>query len=253
MTRGLRGTRWCCFTRELSAAAAAALLAHRNAPHPSQPPSPAPSSPTQFFRDHGWSLGELGEWEKFTLWEHGTRVPLLFRAPWLGAGARGTTVDAPVELVDVMPTVLELAGVPPPEGEVLDGQSLAALVAGTPPPLPPRGHALSVYPRCPANTSDPLHYWRNNDCLMVERSLFFAMGVSLRTPAWRYTEWVVWNGTTQVPNWGVPLLGAELYNHTGDDGTNFDAPYEVVNLAEEPGYAPLRAELSLALRTAYFA
>src|SRR5690606_11889001 len=36
-----------------------------------------------FHSDHGWSLGEHGEWEKFTNWEHGTRVPLIVRAPWL--------------------------------------------------------------------------------------------------------------------------------------------------------------------------
>jgi arylsulfatase A-like enzyme len=59
--------------------------------------------------DHGFSLGEQGEWEKFTTWEAGTRVPLIVRAPWL-ANSSGLRVDTPAELVDVMPTLAALQG-----------------------------------------------------------------------------------------------------------------------------------------------
>jgi arylsulfatase A-like enzyme len=152
-----------------------------------------------------------------------------------------------VELVDVMPTVLELAGVPPPAGEVLDGQSLAALLAGGPPP--PRNFSLSVYPRCPAHANDTSKMWMDNACLMVERTAFFSMGVSVRTPLWRYTEWARWNGT--APDWAAPLIGAELYSHAGDDGTTFDGAFEVINLAEDPAHAAVRAQLSQLLRAAY--
>jgi iduronate 2-sulfatase len=200
-----------------------------------------------FHADHGWSLGEYAQWEKFTLWEHGTRVPLLIRAPWLGAAAAGVKRDTPVELIDVMPTILELAGVPLPAGESLDGQSLASLMAGGPPP--PRNYSLSVYPRCPANTTAVSEMWKSNACLFVERSLFFSMGVSIRTPEYRYTEWLRWNMTE--PEWHSPLIGAELYSHLGDDGTTFDGAFEVVNLADDPAYAAQRATLSALLRAAY--
>ena len=200
-----------------------------------------------FHADHGWSLGEHAQWEKFSLWEHGTRVPLLMRAPWLGAAAAGVKRDAPVELVDVMPTMLELAGAVPPPGEALDGQSLAALVAGGPPP--PRNYSLTVYPRCPADEEVPAQMWKNNACLFVERTAFFAMGVSVRTPRWRYTEWARWNGT--APDWGATLIGAELYDHSADDGTTFDGAFEVVNLAEDAAHAAVRAQLSQLLRASY--
>jgi iduronate 2-sulfatase len=101
-----------------------------------------------FFSDHGWSLGENGDWKKFSLTgicqaipkhiqlylsrlhasshihssltclcfalptELGTRVPLIVKVPWLPHIA-GTRTSALVELVDVMPTMGELAGLPP--------------------------------------------------------------------------------------------------------------------------------------------
>jgi len=197
--------------------------------------------------DHGYSLGEGGSWEKFADFEYGTRVPLIVRAPWV-AGSAGRRADALVELTDLFPTIAELAGVPLPPGEALDGASLAPLLRGG---AAPRDFAVSVYPRCPADVANASDMFRANDCCTVERSAFFSLGVSLRTDAWRYTEWPLWNGTTLQPEWAAPLVGAELYNHTGDDGTSFDSPAEVLNLADDAALAPLRAQLSARLRAAY--
>ena len=38
------------------------------------------------------------------------------------------------------------------------------------------------------------------------------MGYSIRTAAWRYTEWVAWNGTTLTPIWAA-ITARELYDH----------------------------------------
>ena len=200
-----------------------------------------------FHSDHGYSLGEMSAWEKFTNFEYGARVPLIIRAPWL-PNSVGRRTDALVELSDLYPTMAELGGVPLPPGETLDGSSLVPTMQGG---AGPRPYALSVYPRCPADTRNASNMFTRNDCCTVERSAFFSLGVSLRTDTWRYTEWPLWNGSALVPQWGAPLIGAELYNHTGDDGTSFDGAFEAVNLAADPAYASVRAQLSAQLREAY--
>jgi len=72
--------------------------------------------------DHGWHLGEKEHFSKFTLWEESTRVPLLISIP----GAEPNKVDTAVSLLDVYPTLLDLAGLP--ENENNDGQSLLPII-----------------------------------------------------------------------------------------------------------------------------
>jgi arylsulfatase A-like enzyme len=59
--------------------------------------------------DHGWHLGEKGITGKNTLWDRGTKVPLIFAGPGVKAGQRCTQ---PAELLDVYPTLVELCGLP---------------------------------------------------------------------------------------------------------------------------------------------
>ncbi len=69
--------------------------------------------------DHGWHLGEKLITGKNTLWEPSTRVPLMFAG--LGV-AQSVTCAEPVELLDIFPTLCELAGLPLPKQ--LEGHSL---------------------------------------------------------------------------------------------------------------------------------
>jgi arylsulfatase A-like enzyme len=72
--------------------------------------------------DHGYHLGEKLHWRKMALWEHATRVPLLIRAP--GLFEPGGGFDLPVSLLDLAPTLTDIAGIPRPaqfEGESLLG------------------------------------------------------------------------------------------------------------------------------------
>jgi arylsulfatase A-like enzyme len=74
--------------------------------------------------DHGWHLGEQGIWGKMTDFELGTRVPLIVRAP--GRKARGQGSSSLVELVDVYPSLCDLAGLPAPPH--LEGTSFAPIL-----------------------------------------------------------------------------------------------------------------------------
>ena len=74
--------------------------------------------------DHGFHLGEHGRWSKYTLYEEAVRVPLIMKIPKGLANVRRPQL---VELVDVLPTLLSLWGVPPAQRPTLDGRSLLPL------------------------------------------------------------------------------------------------------------------------------
>jgi iduronate 2-sulfatase len=133
-----------------------------------------------FVSDHGYHLGEQGQWMKQTLFERSTRAPLVIAGP--GITAKGRSSSRIVEFLDLYPTLVALAALPPPQG--LQGRSLAPLLKN---PAAKWDHpAVSQVRRGPA----PARY----------------MGYSIRTEKWRYTEWD--NGKQ----------GAELYDQRGDPG-----------------------------------
>lgn len=120
-----------------------------------------------FWADHGWKLGDHSSWCKHTNFECDTRVPLLIRHPGM-ASARGRT-NALVELIDLYPTLCDLAGLPKPEH--LQGRSLRPVLEN-----PTASHRDSAYSSYPHGT---------------------VVGHSLRTATHRYTEW--WSkGTDEV-------------------------------------------------------
>lgn len=82
--------------------------------------------------DHGEMLGDHHLWRKVVPYEPSARVPMLLRAPARFGIRPGTVVDQPVCLEDIMPTVLDLAGVPVPSG--VEGRSLLPLSRGEPAP-----------------------------------------------------------------------------------------------------------------------
>jgi choline-sulfatase len=95
-----------------------------------------------FTSDHGEMMGERGMWFKQCFFEGAARVPLIFAgAPW----SRRGEVDEIVSLVDLMPTMLDVAGdgTPPDVRTPLHGQSLWRLAAGD--TGSHRGVAISEY------------------------------------------------------------------------------------------------------------
>lgn len=81
-----------------------------------------------YFGDHGYMLGEHGRFEKHCFYEPAVRLPLIVR--WSGRLPANRAVDDMVELVDVVPTVLDLAGIVAPSN--LHGQTLTPLMKGEP-------------------------------------------------------------------------------------------------------------------------
>jgi iduronate 2-sulfatase len=120
-----------------------------------------PRTAVVFTSDHGFHLGEhTGLWRKNTLFEESLRVPLVIVAP--GLARRGEPALRVVELVDLYPTLVELARLPPPP--LLDGVSLVEVLRD--PAAQVKDAARSVAERVPPE-----------------------LGQSLRTERWRYTLW----------------------------------------------------------------
>lgn len=109
-----------------------------------------------FTSDHGFMLGEHGQWMKNILWEESNRVPLILRVP--GTRNGGKRSPRTVELLDLYPTLTQLAGLPHYARN--EGQSLSPLLA------------------------------RPNDRRWTKPALSqVGGGRSVRTERWRYTEW----------------------------------------------------------------
>ncbi len=90
------------------------------------------------FSDHGFHLGEKQHWAKRTLWEETTRVPLIIAGPGI---AENRSCPRPVGLIDLYPTLCDLAGLAPLPH--LEGTSLLSLLRD--PDTPWERPALTEY------------------------------------------------------------------------------------------------------------
>ena len=109
--------------------------------------------------DHGYLLGEHGQWMKQSLFEESARVPLIIAAP--AAKANGQGCGRIVETIDIYPTLTDLCGIAAPAN--LPGASLRPLL------------------------DNPQAAWNRPAFTQVQRKNF--PGRSVRTERWRYTEW----------------------------------------------------------------
>ena len=190
--------------------------------------------------DHGWQLGEHNSWHKYTNFELGTRVPLIIKAP-MYPNAMGQVTGGLAELIDLFPTLAELAGVPfESVKEKIDGVSLVPFFENplqlSFPTTVQQGTlnktmAFSQYPHSDNGASTPAtecpffdqkeDTCRSNptDALrigLVDKNKTW-MGFSVRDQNWRYTAWIPYNGTradwNAETNKTTPIIH-ELYNHS---------------------------------------
>jgi arylsulfatase A-like enzyme len=187
--------------------------------------------------DHGWHLGDMGVWGKATNYEIGTRVPLIIWTPDMEKGVRGTSSDALVELVDMYPTLSELAGLEKPAH--LEGQSFVPLLTN-----PKKEWKSAVFSQFP---NPALREWAANPLSKGMRETYFGplieeqeakikkqvgdkwnrdlfenklMGYGMRTDRYRI---IIWKDYTKPE---VEPIFIELYDHTND-------PTETKNVAKE--------------------
>lgn len=81
-----------------------------------------------FTADHGNMLGDRGRMFKGVMYEGSSHVPLLFRGPKGAAENKGRVEDKIIEATDVMPTIMETAGLPIPAG--VQGRSFLKVARG---------------------------------------------------------------------------------------------------------------------------
>ena len=135
-----------------------------------------------FWSDHGFKLGEHSLWHKHTNFELDCRVPFMISAPGYRKGKRTGSL---VELLDIYPTLCDLAGLPIPTN--LEGTSLLPILEN--PKNTVRSFARSQYPR------------GSN-----------IMGYTIKTDRYRYVEWTD-TRTNEV-------VAKELYDHFVDGPEN---------------------------------
>ena len=113
--------------------------------------------------DHGWKLGEYRGWGKMTNYEIDARVPLIISAPSMPTAGQQT--ESLVELLDLYPTLCELAGVQSPD--FAEGKSLVPILKA---------------PQAKVRTAAVSQYYRKHKTGEY-------MGYSMRTDQYRYIEW----------------------------------------------------------------
>jgi arylsulfatase A-like enzyme len=106
--------------------------------------------------DHGWSLGNHGDWCKHSNFEVVNNTPLIINAPGI---KKGVKLNQIAELVDIYPTICKLAGLPVPAQA--EGNSLDILLK--------KGKDKK---------------WDNSAVIKWHE------GITLMTPNYNYTEWI---------------------------------------------------------------
>lgn len=184
--------------------------------------------------DHGWHLGEMGIWGKATNYEISARVPLLVATPEMKA--KGESTRALVELIDLYPTLCELAGLEKPAH--LEGRSFVPLLDD-----PARSWKEAAFTQFP---NPALREWAANPLSPEMRETFFGplierveariiaqqgeawdrelfenhlTGYAMRTDRHRFVVWRDHRDPQAEP------IDVELYDHEND-------PHETVNVAK---------------------
>jgi len=156
--------------------------------------------------DNGYLLGHHGRFEKHMMWEEAVRVPLLISHPT--RFGQGRVTSAMVELIDLVPTILEALEVAPMKDT--QGKSLLPLLEGK-----TRRHRDHVFSE----------YLEDNVAMVRTQRWKYIFGAGKHDLALGYA-------TAR----GAPGRYQLLFDQTGD-------PRETRNLADDPRHAELLRDL----------
>ena len=131
--------------------------------------------------DHGWHLGDHGQWAKHSNFEQATRSPLIIVDP---DSKMNNTNSSPTESIDIFPTLMELSEIQAPDN--LQGVSLVPLLKGKSKKV--KNFAISQYPRGRV------------------------MGYAIRNERYRY---VAWYKNRDLPK-EEDIIIKELYDYKND-------------------------------------
>ena len=131
--------------------------------------------------DHGWHLGDHGQWAKHSNFEQATRSPLIIVDP---KTKKNNFNSSPTEFIDVFPTLVELSELKNPDN--LQGKSLVPILTGKSKKV--KDYAVSQYPRGKA------------------------MGYALRNERYRYVAWYKNRNSIKEQD----IIIKELYDYKND-------------------------------------
>lgn len=206
--------------------------------------------------DHGWSLGEHSEWAKYSNYEIALKVPLIIYNP-NRPQIRAQRIDAIGELLDLFPTITDIAGLPPilkcddqfeqEDGDITctEGNSLYGLMEGN-----VEEHDRIAYSQYPRPGTYPT---KSPDSDRPKLQDIKIMGYTMRTKQFRYTAWIKFNHKKFKRSKSSPtncqlilqkffiadwrkIHGEELYDHSFDSQEN-------INLAHRNGFEAIRSQL----------
>jgi hypothetical protein len=191
------------------------------------------------FADNAISMGENSKYMKSDNWDMSCRVPLIVSAPFL---PKDEVRHTPVELLDIFPTLVNLAGVEPPANYEFHGKDITDIIMGEDEDEDSDNIAYSQFPRC-VNVSLVSQPWLVDtfapqpeiqwNCMTSDVQYFTYMGFTVRSKQWRYTEWRNWSPVTLEADWTeAGVVGRELYDHRRNKvfGPSFLEEFETKNV-----------------------
>ena len=210
-------------------------------------------------------------WEKWSLFDEATRVPLFIYHPMSPFG--GQHYKKPVELIDILPTIHDLTQAPFDRDKLctkyvvcreLQGKSLATVVLGDIWPtnharavgeadvhspvdsiMLPRDFSISQVWKCvnkdqyiaakkhaESGSHTRANIWRDCNRRKMDPNDISVMGYSMRTSDFRYTAWLKMNTEKMTPDFDMLPLEDDLFDHRNETYADF-THQEIENIARK--------------------